>query len=78
VRENEAIYSNNQLITRFSKVEYLQLKESRDPEGKTLVILTMFYGDGRELLIHEVYDERTAGNLANAISTVIHCDVRWR
>lgn len=75
---NGTIFKDNQLITRFGKVEYLQLREARDPDTKFLYAVSLFYNDGLELPIHEVYEEREAGNLANEIATFVHCGVRWR
>ena len=75
---NGAIYRNNELITRFSRVEFVKLHEFRDPDGRFLYALSLVHTAGLELLIYEVYEESLAGNLAREISTFLHRPIRWR
>lgn len=75
---NGTVFRNSELVTRFSRVEYIKIHEFRDPDSRFLYALSLVHTDGLELMIYEVYEERLAGNLAKEISTFLHRPVRWR
>lgn len=75
---NGTVFRNNELITRFRRIEAIRIEERKDPDGRFLYRLTLLHTDGHELLIYEVYEERLALNLANEISTFVHRPVRWQ
>jgi hypothetical protein len=77
-RETHGVFCGKRRVTAFRQVEYIRLHEGRDPDSRYLYDVTVVYGDGRLLEIHNGYDERVAMNLANEISRFIGVSVRWR
>lgn len=75
---NGTIFRNNELVTRFRRVEFIKLHEFPDPDSRFLYAISLVHTDGLELLIYEVYEERLAGNLAKEIATFLHRPIRWR
>ena len=69
---------DNRKIARLGRIEYLRIRESRDPDNKYLYLLDIMYNDGQEMLLHNGYDEREIMNLANEIGAFVHCRVKWR
>jgi hypothetical protein len=64
------------LLTRFDQIEYLELSEARDADGRYLSVLTMLHGDGRELVIHRSYEERDLLALADRLARYTGTTVR--
>ena len=76
-REN-AFLRDKRRLTRLDRIENLTLQETRDPDSRYLYRLYVIYGDGRQILLHNGYDERELMNLANEVSSFIHVPVKWR
>lgn len=74
---NGTIYRNNELITRFRRVEAICIQERFDPDSRYLYSLTLLHTDGHELALYEIYEERQALNLAKEISTFVRRPIRW-
>ena len=77
-RSDDAVLRNNRLITRLRKVEYVRLREIRDPDDRYLYHLDLVYGDGREMPVHSAYEERQVMNLANEIAAFVGTKVVWK
>lgn len=77
-RAANAFTKSGKQITRLTRIEYICLRETKDPDGAYLYLLSILYGDGYEVQLYNGYEERTAMNLANEISTFIHCPVQWK
>lgn len=77
-RTQRIVSRNGRPVTRFEKIECLQLRERRDPDGRFLYEVCLLHDDGSEKLLSESYDERAAMNLANEIAGFAFSQVRWR
>lgn len=77
-RAANAFTKSGKSITRLSRIEYVCLRETRDPDGAYLYLLSILYGDGYEVPLYNGYEERTAMNLGNEISSFIHRPVLWK
>ncbi len=73
---DRTVRSNGSIITRFEKIEYLEVAESRDSDGRFQYALTLFWGDGNELLVQRSYDERELLLLADEVSGFTEKPVR--
>lgn len=65
-------------LSRLTRVEHLRLTEVKDPDARFLYLVDVIYGDGKQVLLHNGYDEREAMNLANEVSIFIRRPVKWR
>ncbi len=65
-------------VARLSRVEYVALRETLDPDERYLYHLDIFYGDGREIELHCGYNEREVMNLANEIGAFVGKRVVWK
>ena len=77
-RSDDAFLRDRRLVTRLRRIEYLSIHETRDPEGKYFYDLSLIYGDGRSMLLHNGYDERLIMNLANEIASFVGITVLWK
>jgi hypothetical protein len=77
-RSDDAFLRDNRLITRLRRVEYLAIRETRDPDTRYLYLLNIVYNDGEEMLLHNGYDEREIMNLANEIAAFVDTRVFWK
>lgn len=77
-RTRRTVTRNGRPVTRFEKIECLQLRERRDPDGRFLYEVCLLHDDGSEKLLSESYEERSAMNLANEIASFTFSQVRWR
>ena len=75
---NGTIFRNNELITRFRRVEGIRVQERKDVDGRYLYALSLLHTDGHEQPIYEVYEERDALTLANEIATYVKRPVTFR
>jgi hypothetical protein len=73
---DQTVRSNGSIITRFEKIEYLEVAESRDSDGRHQYALTVLWGDGNKLLVQRSYDERELLMLADEISLFTEKPVR--
>lgn len=77
-RSDDAFLKDSRYITRLRKIEYLSIRETKDPDARYLYVLDLVYGDGRELALHNGYDEREVMNLANEVSAFVGKPVIWK
>jgi hypothetical protein len=77
-KSDDAFLRDQRLVTHLSRIEYLSIHESKDPDARYLYLLKVVYADGQEMLLHNGYEEREVMNLANEISAFIGCPVNWR
>lgn len=77
-RTRRTVSRNGRPVTRFEKIECLQLRERRDPDGRFLYEVCLIHDDGSEKLLSQSYDERAAMNLANEVAAFSFSQVRWR
>lgn len=77
-RSDEAFLRDGHLVTRLRKIEYLTIREVRDPDARYLYLLNVIYNDGQDMLLHNSYDEREIMNLANEIATFVGVKVSWK
>ena len=73
-----AFLRDKRKVSSLRRIEYLRIRESRDPDNKYLYLLDIMYNDGNEMMLHNGYDEREIMNLANEIGVFVHCRVVWR
>lgn len=69
---------NGRRVTRFSRIEYLLLRETKDADGRYLYLLDISYNDGLRMMLYNGYDDREIMNLANEISRFVGCRVKWK
>ena len=67
-RADRSVRSAGSIVTRFERIEFFEVLEDRDNDGQKVYRLTMFYGDGRELLIERSYDGAGVQALAREMS----------
>lgn len=77
-RSDDSFYRGTYRITRLSRVEYVALRETLDPDERYLYHLIIFYGDGRDVELHCGYNEREIMNLANEIASFVGTRVVWK
>ena len=75
---NGTIFRNNDLVTRFRRVEGVRVQERKDAAGRYLYALSLLHTDGHEQAIYEVYEERDALTLANEIATYVKRPVTFK
>jgi hypothetical protein len=75
---NGTIFRNNELVTRFRRVEAVRVHERKDAAGRYLYALSLLHTDGHEQPIYEVYEERDALTLANEIATYVKRPVTFK
>ena len=69
---------NRKRVTRFGRIEYVLLRETKDTDGRYLYLLEVSYNDGMRMMVYNGYDDREIMNLANEISKVVGCRVVWK
>lgn len=77
-RPTRTVRMNRRLLTKWHRIEWLEISEGRDPEGRFLYTIWLSYGDGLSQPLHHGYEERAAMNLANEIARFLGSDLRWR
>ena len=77
-RAGDAFYRDKRKVCRLRRMEYMRIRETRDPDNKYLYLLDAVYNDGEEMMLHNGYDEREIMNLANEIGAFARCRVVWR
>jgi hypothetical protein len=77
-RSDDAFLRDNHLVTRLRRIEYLTIRETKDPDARFIYLLDLVYNDGEEMLLHNTYDEREIMNLANEISAFVGTRVVWK
>jgi hypothetical protein len=75
---NGTIFRNNELVTRFRRVEGVRVQERKDADGRYLYALSLLHTDGHEQPIYEVYEERDALTLANEMATYVRRPVTFK
>ena len=75
---NGTIFRNSELVTRFRRVEGIRVQERHDADGRYLYALSLLHTDGHVQPIYEVYEERDALTLANAIATYVKRPVTFK
>ena len=62
---------NGRWIAALRRVEQVRVRALNDPEGTFLYRLFVIYGDGREILLHQSYDEVEIWILAHEIGDFV-------
>jgi hypothetical protein len=77
-RSDDAFLRDGRLVTHLGRIEYLSVRETKDPDARYLYLLDVVYGDGQQMLLHNGYEEREILNLANEISAFVGRPVVWK
>jgi hypothetical protein len=76
LRADKSVRRDGGIITRFERVEYLEVSESKDADGRYQYTLTLLYGDGQELVLERSYDEKAQLALADRLAAFVGTQVR--
>ncbi|MDX1931107.1 MAG: hypothetical protein SFU56_00735 [Capsulimonadales bacterium] len=77
-RSDDSFFRGSRRVTRLRRIEFVTIRETKDPDKRYLYLLSLVYNDGQQMLIHNGYDERATMNLANEISVFVGCPVKWK
>jgi hypothetical protein len=77
-KSDDAFLRDQRLVTHLGRIEYVSIRETKDPDARYLYLLNIVYGDGQEMLLHNGYEEREVMNLANEISGFLGRPVVWK
>ena len=77
-RSDDVFLRDNKLVAPLRRIESLVISETCDPDDRYLYLLHLVYGDGRQMLLHNDYNEREIMNLANEIGSFVGTKVVWK
>jgi hypothetical protein len=77
-RSDNVFLKGKQKIAGLRRIEYLCIRESREPDKRYVYRLHIVYNDGQQMQMHNCYDEREILNLGNEIGRFLGCDLKWR
>lgn len=77
-KSKDAFRRGRRKVARLRRIEYVSIRETRDPDKRYLYLMNIVYNDGQQLQIHNGYEEREVMNLANEISSFVGCPVKWK
>lgn len=66
-RATDCFARNGRRLTALRRVEQVRVRALNDPDGRFLYHLFVIYGDGREVLLHQSYDDAEIWILAHEI-----------
>jgi hypothetical protein len=69
---------NGKPVAALARIEYVWIRETRDPDDAYLYLLLIVYSDGHELLIDNSYDERRIVNLAKEVAAFLDVRMVWK
>lgn len=77
LKKDKSIRQEGSIVTRFERVEYIDVSESTDSDGRYSYTVSLVYGDGQEIVLEQSYNEREelalADRLAGYIGTQVRC-----
>jgi hypothetical protein len=68
---------NNLRIVGLSRIEYVNIRETTDSDGRYLYLLRISHTDGHEVLLYNGYDEREVLHLASEIASFLECRTKY-
>lgn len=77
-RADDLFLRNGRKVSTLRRIEYVCLRETRDPDSAYLYLLSIFHGDGQEIELYNGYDERAIMNVANEIAAFVGTRVVWK
>ncbi|MGC4046940.1 MAG: hypothetical protein QM758_24355 [Armatimonas sp.] len=76
LKKDRSVRREGSIVTRFERVEFVEVSESMDPDGRHTYSVSIIYGDGQELMLEQSYEERDELALADRLAAYIGTQVR--
>jgi len=68
---------NDRRIASLKRIEYVTIREAKDPDSRYLYLLLVVHTDGHEQMVFNGYDEREVMTLASEIAGFCACRTRF-